>query len=106
MLKRIGSIAVLAAAVSLAVVAAAVARPTHAATASAAGACKKGVTIGMMAPITGPAASIGGDQLHWALFYTSQWNKVKGHVRINIKQADDQLDPSMASTLAQSFASR
>jgi len=105
MLKRIGSIAVLAAAVSLAVVSAAVARPSHVANAGASGACKKGVTIGMMAPITGPAASIGGDQLHWALFFASQWNKAKGHVKLIIKQADDQLDPSKASTLAQSFAS-
>ena len=31
--------------------------------------CKSGVSIGMLAPITGPAASIGGDQLHWAQFY-------------------------------------
>jgi branched-chain amino acid transport system substrate-binding protein len=105
MLKRIGSIAALAAAVVLAVVSAAVARPAHVAHATASGACKKGVTIGMMAPITGPAASIGGDQLHWALFYASQWNKGKGHVKLIIKQADDQLDPSKASTLAQSFAS-
>jgi branched-chain amino acid transport system substrate-binding protein len=105
MLKRIGSIAALAAAVALAVVSAAVARPAHVAHATASGACKKGVTIGMMAPITGPAASIGGDQLHWALFFASQWNKAKGHVKLIIKQADDQLDPSKASTLAQSFAS-
>jgi branched-chain amino acid transport system substrate-binding protein len=105
MLKRIGSIAALASVVVLAVVSAAVARPAHVAHATASGACKKGVTIGMMAPITGPAASIGGDQLHWALFFASQWNKAKGHVKLIIKQADDQLDPSKASTLAQSFAS-
>jgi branched-chain amino acid transport system substrate-binding protein len=105
MLKRIASIAALAAAVSLAVVSAAVARPAHVASATASGACKNGVTIGMLAPITGPAASIGGDQLHWAQFYASQWNKVKGHVKIKIQQGDDQLDPSKASTLAQSFAS-
>jgi branched-chain amino acid transport system substrate-binding protein len=107
MLKRIGSIAALAAAVSLAVVSAAVARPAHvaAATAASASSCKSGVTIGMLAPITGPAASIGGDQLHWAEFYVSQWNKVKGHVKLHILQGDDQLDPSKASTVAQSFAS-
>jgi branched-chain amino acid transport system substrate-binding protein len=107
MLKRIGSISALAAAIALAVVSAAVARPAHVATATAATAssCKSGVTIGMLAPITGPAASIGGDQLHWAQFYVSQWNKVRGHVKIKIQQGDDQLDPSKASTLAQSFAS-
>jgi branched-chain amino acid transport system substrate-binding protein len=59
----------------------------------------------MLAPITGPAASIGGDQLHWAQFYFSQWNKVKGHVKIKLVQGDTQLDPSKASTVGQSFAS-
>jgi branched-chain amino acid transport system substrate-binding protein len=103
MLKRIGSIAVLAAAAALAAVSAAVARP--AADVSALAACKTGVTIGMLAPITGPAASIGGDQLHWAQFYLTQWNKVKGHVKIKLVQGDTQLDPSKASTVAQSFAS-
>jgi branched-chain amino acid transport system substrate-binding protein len=59
----------------------------------------------MLAPVTGPAASIGGDQLHWAQFYFTQWNKVKGHVKIKLVQGDTQLDPSKASTVAQSFAS-
>jgi branched-chain amino acid transport system substrate-binding protein len=107
MLKRFGLIAALAAAIALAVVSAAVARPAHVASAASSGAasCKAGVTIGMLAPITGPAASIGGDQLHWAEFYVSQWNKVKGHVKIKLVQGDTQLDPSKASTVAQSFAS-
>ena len=33
---------------------------------AAAAACTGTISIGMMAPITGPAASIGSDQLHWA----------------------------------------
>jgi branched-chain amino acid transport system substrate-binding protein len=89
---------------SLAIVAAAVARPAASAGATAAS-CSKGVTLGMLAPITGPAGSIGGDQLHWAQFYVSQWNKVKGHVKIKLVQGDTQLDPAKASTVAQSFAS-
>src|SRR4051812_1565742 len=106
MLKRIGSIAVLATAVSLAVVTAAGARPTaHAVNAAALASCKSGVTVGMLAPITGPAGSIGGDQLHWAQYYFTQWNKVKGHVKVKLVQGDTQLDPSKASTVAQSFAS-
>jgi branched-chain amino acid transport system substrate-binding protein len=106
-MKRVGTIAALAAAAALAVVSAAVARPSHVAAASAASAasCKSGVTIGMLAPITGPAASIGGDQLHWAQFYVSQWNKGKGHVKLKLVQGDTQLDPAKASTVAQSFAS-
>jgi len=102
-MKRVGMIAAIAAATALAVVSAAVARP--AAHASSLAACKTGVTVGMLAPITGPAASIGGDQLHWAQFYFTQWNKVKGHVKIKLVQGDTQLDPAKASTVAQSFAS-
>src|SRR3954452_23223008 len=110
MLKRIASIVGVTAVVSLAVVATAVARPDARSAATAvssanAGTCKSGVTLGMLAPITGPAASIGGDQLHWAQFYFTQWNKVKGHVKIKLVQGDTQLDPSKASTVAQSFAS-
>jgi branched-chain amino acid transport system substrate-binding protein len=99
MLKRFAVLAALAAAVSLAAVASAVARP-----AAATAGCGT-VQIGMLAPITGAAASIGGDQLHWAEFYFNQWNKVRGHVKIKLVQGDTQLDPSKASTVAQSFAS-
>jgi branched-chain amino acid transport system substrate-binding protein len=89
---------------ALAIVASAVARPDTVAAASALS-CKKGVSLGMLAPITGPAGSIGSDQLHWAQFYVTQWNKNKKHVRIKLVQGDTQLDPSKASTVAQSFAS-
>src|SRR6185437_982737 len=104
MLKRVGLIAVAASVAALAVVASGFARPTTVAAASALS-CKKGVSLGMLAPITGPAGSIGSDQLHWAEFYVSQWNKVKGHVKIKLVQGDTQLDPAKASTVAQSFAS-
>jgi branched-chain amino acid transport system substrate-binding protein len=63
-------------------------------------------TIGMLAPITGPAASIGSDQLHWAQFYVTQWNKnPKAAFKLRLLQGDTQLDPSKASTVAQQFAS-
>ena len=103
MVKRVSLVAAAATLATLAIVASAVARPSAVAASSLS--CTKGVQIGMLAPITGPAASIGGDQLHWAQFYASQWNKVKGHVKIKIVQGDTQLDPSKASTVAQSFAS-
>jgi branched-chain amino acid transport system substrate-binding protein len=103
MLKRFGLVATAGVLAALAIVAAAVARPTSSAAATAI--CAKGVSIGMLAPVTGPAASIGGDQLHWAQYYFTQWNKVKGHVKIKLVQGDTQLDPSKASTVAQSFAS-
>jgi len=62
------------------------------------------VSIGMQAPITGPAGSIGSDQLHWAQFYFTQWNK-KSKIKIHVVQEDTQLDPSKASTTAQALAS-
>jgi branched-chain amino acid transport system substrate-binding protein len=104
MVRRASLIATAAAVAALAIVASAVARPDSVAAASALS-CKKAVSIGMLAPITGPAGSIGSDQLHWAQFYVTQWNKNKKHVQIKIVQGDTQLDPSKASTVAQSFAS-
>jgi branched-chain amino acid transport system substrate-binding protein len=71
---------------------------------TAASACTGTVSIGMMAPITGPAASIGGDQLHWAQFFAAQWNK-SHKLKLAIVQGDTQLDPAKASVVAQQFAS-
>ena len=102
MLRRLGPIALAAAAVVLAIVSAASARP--ASTAAATASCSSGVQIGMLAPITGPAGSIGSDQLHWAQFYFGQWNKTH-KLKVTLKQFDDQLDPAKAATGAQSFAS-
>lgn len=63
-------------------------------------------TLGVMAPITGPAASIGVDQLHWPEFFAHQWNAGKhASFQLKILQGDDQLDPAKASTVAQQFAS-
>jgi len=97
-------IATAAAVAALAIVASAVARPETVAATSALS-CKKAVSIGMLAPITGAAGSIGSDQLHWAQYYFTQWDKNKKHVQIKLVQGDTQLDPSKASTVAQSFAS-
>ncbi|MEP6812517.1 MAG: branched-chain amino acid ABC transporter substrate-binding protein [Actinomycetota bacterium] len=102
MLRRFSLIALAAMVASAAIVASAIARPT---VATAGVSCKNGVSVGMLAPITGPAGSIGSDQLHWAQFYFAQWNKVKGHVKVKLVQGDTQLDPAKASTVAQSFAS-
>ncbi|HET7566701.1 MAG TPA: branched-chain amino acid ABC transporter substrate-binding protein [Gaiellaceae bacterium] len=68
--------------------------------------CNGTVSIGMLAPITGPAASIGSDQLHWAEFFVKQWNADSSNSpKLKIVQGDTQLDPSKASTVAQQFAS-
>src|SRR5436190_21234164 len=104
MVRRASLIATAAAVAALAIVASAVARPETVAATSALS-CKKAVSIGMLAPITGAAGSIGSDQLHWAQYYFTQWDKNKKHVQIKLVQGDTQLDPSKASTVAQSFAS-
>jgi branched-chain amino acid transport system substrate-binding protein len=91
---------------ALVAVTAAFARPAaQAAGAASLASCKSGVSIGMLAPITGPAGSIGSDQLHWAQFYANTWNKGKGHVKLKIVQGDTQLDPAKATTVGQQFAS-
>jgi branched-chain amino acid transport system substrate-binding protein len=111
MSKRFGLIAIVAALASLAIVASAIARPTKVAssaavTANSAVSCTKPVQIGMMAPITGPVASIGDDQLHWAEFFVSTWNaNKKNKVKLKLVQGDTQLQASLASTVAQQFAS-
>jgi branched-chain amino acid transport system substrate-binding protein len=58
----------------------------------------------MMGPFTGPVASIGDDQLHWAEFFVTQWNAMH-KLKLSIVQGDTQLNPAIASTVAQSFAS-
>ena len=77
--------------------------------AAAAIACGTTRTIGVAAPITGPAASIGQQQLRWAQFYVKRWNALKANAKqkIAIVQGDTQLgvDTAFAVKVAQSFAS-
>ena len=106
MSRKFGTVVAAAALLALAIATAAGARPAvKSASAVSATSCKAGVQIGMLAPITGPAGSIGADQLHWAQYYFNTWNKVKGHVKIKLVQGDTQLDPAKATTVAQQFAS-
>src|SRR5262245_54694029 len=76
---------------------------------AAAIACGKVRTIGVAAPITGPAASIGQQQLRWAQFYVKRWNALKANRnrKIRIVSGDTQLgvDTAFAVRVAQSFAS-
>jgi branched-chain amino acid transport system substrate-binding protein len=66
-------------------------------------------TIGVAAPITGPAAFIGQQQLRWAKYYVQRWNAVKANKnkKIKIVQGDTQLavDTAFAVKVAKSFAS-
>ncbi len=71
-------------------------------TTTAAAACA--ATIGVMAPITGPAASIGEEQLNWAKLAVDRYNDANG-TEFTILEGDTQLDPAQASTIAQQFVS-
>jgi branched-chain amino acid transport system substrate-binding protein len=66
-------------------------------------------TIGVAAPITGPASFIGQQQLRWAKYYVKRWNAQKANRKQKIKiiQGDTQLgvDTAFAVRVAKSFAS-
>jgi branched-chain amino acid transport system substrate-binding protein len=60
------------------------------------------VKIGIMAPITGDAASIGTEQLDWAQLAVDDFNKATGW-NVELVQGDTQLDPAIAVTVGQSM---
>src|SRR3954454_18404909 len=99
MLKKIGLVAVLAALISVVVAttawgsAKAPARASASAAANAKVKCGKVRTIGMAAPVTGPASDIGNQQIRWAKFFVKRWNAQKGHrnQKIALKVGDTQL---------------
>jgi branched-chain amino acid transport system substrate-binding protein len=61
-------------------------------------------TFGVMAPITGDAASIGQEQLNWAKYSVSRFNQENG-TKFALEEGDTQLDPGQASTVAQQLVS-
>ncbi|MDQ3066793.1 MAG: branched-chain amino acid ABC transporter substrate-binding protein [Actinomycetota bacterium] len=61
-------------------------------------------SVGIMAPITGDAASIGTEQLNFTKFAVSQYNEENG-TSFELVEGDTQLDPAQASTVAQRFVS-
>lgn len=66
-------------------------------------------SIPVMAPITGPAASIGKEQRNWAKFAIERYNASKAAQNAGraykLVEGDTQLDPAQASTVGQKFAS-
>ncbi len=72
---------------------------------SASGAAKSCVaSIGFEGPITGPVASLGGEQLHFAQLALSMDNKAN-KTKISLVQGDTQLQPAQATTVTQQFTS-
>src|ERR671923_339363 len=113
MTGRTGVIAALLALMAaLAIAAAAFATPQPAASPEASAApdaaqirCGRTRTIGVAAPITGPAASIGVQQLKWARFFVTRYNRTHRN-KLAIVQGDTQLpDTAQAIQVAERFAS-
>jgi branched-chain amino acid transport system substrate-binding protein len=105
---RTGAIAaLLALTAALAVVAGAYAATNSgAATASLASqrTCISAARFGFIAPLTGDAGFLGTEQLSWAQFALSGWNKAN-KTKLAMVQGDEQLDPALARTVSRQFAS-
>jgi len=111
MLKKVGLVAVLGALISVVVATTAwgsAKAPNRVSAAAVAKVkCGKVRTIGMAAPITGPASDIGNQQVHWAKYFVKRWNKGHSNARIKMVMGDTQLgvDTAFAVKAAKSFAS-
>jgi branched-chain amino acid transport system substrate-binding protein len=60
------------------------------------------VSLGVMAPLTGPAAFLGQEQLSWARFAVSQYNRAN-RTRFKVALGDSQLSASLARTVGRRF---
>jgi branched-chain amino acid transport system substrate-binding protein len=68
--------------------------------------CGRTRTIGVAAPITGPAASIGSQQLRWARYYVTRYNATHRRTKFRVVSGDTQLpDTAQAIQVAERFAS-
>ena len=111
MLKKIGLVAVLGTLISVVVATTAwgsAKAPSRVSAAAAAKVkCGKVRTIGMAAPVTGPASDIGNQQIRWAKYFVKRWNKSHPSARIKMVLGDTQLgvDTAFAVKAAKSFAS-
>jgi branched-chain amino acid transport system substrate-binding protein len=59
------------------------------------------VKIAVLGPFTGPAASIGQEQLNWARLAVADFNEANGW-DVELVEGDTQLDPAIAVTVAES----
>jgi branched-chain amino acid transport system substrate-binding protein len=68
--------------------------------------CGRTRTIGVAAPITGAAASLGQQQLKWARFFVQRWNRTHRRGRLRIVPGDTQLpDTAQAIQVAERLSS-
>jgi branched-chain amino acid transport system substrate-binding protein len=68
--------------------------------------CGKTRTLGMAAPLTGDAASLGLQQLRWAQFFVSHYNATHKKTKFRLVQGDTQLpNTAQALSVAHQFAS-
>jgi branched-chain amino acid transport system substrate-binding protein len=104
-MKRASTLLGLAFLVSATVAATAIARPAQSIGPAVADAIScTGSSIGISAPLTGPAAFLGQEQLSWAQFATSQFN-TQNKTSFKIVQGDTQLSASLARTVGRQFVS-
>src|SRR3954464_837595 len=64
----------------------------------------KNATVALLAPLSGPAASVGKEQLHWAQYAVFLNNKTRGATKINLAPYDTQLDAAQAASQALKIA--
>jgi branched-chain amino acid transport system substrate-binding protein len=68
--------------------------------------CGRTRAIGVAAPVTGPAASIGSQQLRWARFYVTRYNATHRRTKFRVVAGDTQLpDTAQAIQVAERMAS-
>lgn len=62
------------------------------------------IKVGIMGPFTGPAASIGQEQLNWAKLAVADFNAATGW-NVELVEGDTQIDPAIAVTIAEALIS-
>ncbi len=78
--------------------------PTVQATPAAAQVACKGLKVGFMGPWTGPAASIGQEQLKWGRYALARYNAANPKLKLTAFESDTQLSAAQAATRAVQLA--
>jgi branched-chain amino acid transport system substrate-binding protein len=60
----------------------------------------KNASIGLLAPLTGPAAAIGKEQQNWARYAVFLNNQTRGATKVTLQSWDTQLDAAQAASQA------